>query len=393
MILLRVASSIGAPRSGRGSSLGSRRMYHESISRWFPIVALLWPLAGCDLFHTSFEDVEDAVRYRAAVVEEPSAAPDSLRVMNWNMKFGAGRIDFFFDCHGTRSLMTAEEVRGHMADISEVVASVDPDLLLIQEVDVESKRSAYVDQVQFILDNTPLNYAVYASQWRADYVPSDGIGRVNSGTAILSKYPLGASTRYALPAVPSYDALKRYFYLQRNVLETQLLVGAREDVWILATHAEAYSPDGTKRVHIDGFKEHLDRHRDQGHLVLGGGDLNTLPPQTGSVAPVADFPDSVCTDEEFIADDYSEESDWLQALYDDYETAIPLQTYLDDPQAHYTHTTDKDGFWNRKLDYMFTNGVFVPSSGETLQSVDIGGHETMPLSDHAPVVVQWEVAP
>ena len=368
-------------------------MYHRSITRYLTIIALTWVLAGCDLFHTSFDDVENPVRYQSAEVIAPPAAPDTLRVMNWNMKFGAGRIDFFFDCHGTRSLMTAAEVTTHMSAISEVVDSVDPDLLLIQEVDVESKRSAYVDQVQFLLDHTSLNYAVYASQWRADYVPSDGIGRVNSGTAILSKYPLGDATRYALPEVPSYDALKRYFYLQRNVLEAQLLVGDREDVWVLSTHAEAYSPDGTKRVHIDQFKEHLDRHADQGHLVLGGGDLNALPPNTASVASVKDFPDSVCIDEEFIADDYSEEGDWLEALYDDYSAAVPLQTYLDQPEVHFTHTTDKGGFWNRKLDYLFTSGSFVQGSAITLQSVQVGTYETMPLSDHAPVVVDWKVAP
>jgi endonuclease/exonuclease/phosphatase family metal-dependent hydrolase len=368
-------------------------MYDPLIIRILTIMALTWPLAACDLFHTSFEGVEEAVRYRSSKIVEPALAPDTLRVMNWNMKFGAGRIDFFFDCHGTRSLMTSAEVNAHMSAISDVVKDVDPDLLLIQEVDVESKRSAYVDQVQFLLDHTPLNYAVYASQWRADYVPSDGIGRVNSGTAILSKYPLGTSTRYALPEVPSYDALKRYFYLQRNVLETQLLVADREDVWVLATHAEAYSPDGTKRIHIDQFKARLDGHVEEGHLVLGGGDLNTLPPETVSVAPVKDFPDSVCTDEEFMADDYSEEHDWLQELYDDYSTAVPYKTYLENPEAHFTHTTDKDGFWNRKLDYLFTNGAFVPGSALTLQSALVGTYETMPLSDHAPVVVDWRVGP
>jgi endonuclease/exonuclease/phosphatase family metal-dependent hydrolase len=313
--------------------------------------------------------------------------------MNWNVKFGGGRLDFFFDCHGTRSLMTESEVLDHMKAVAALIYAVDPDLLLIQEVDTQSKRSAYVDQVQYILDHTELNHGVYASQWRVDYVPSDGVGRVNTGTAILSRYPFGIANRHALPLVEAYDALKKYFYLQRNVLEAQLLIGDREDVWVLATHAEAYSPDGTKRTHIDAFKEHLDGHVDAGHLVLGGGDLNTLPPGTSEVADVSGFPDAVCTDEEFLADDYSEEGDWLSPLYDDYATAIPLEVYLAQPTEHFTHTTDGAGFWNRKLDYLFTNGAFVTGSGLTLQSQALGGYETMGLSDHAPVVVTWEVGP
>jgi len=61
------------------------------------------------------------------------------------------------------------------------ITAMDADILLLQEVDTDSKRSAYIDQVQWLLDNTAMNYGVYASMWEVQFVPSDGLGRVNTG--------------------------------------------------------------------------------------------------------------------------------------------------------------------------------------------------------------------
>ncbi len=82
---------------------------------------------------------------------------------------------------------------------------------------------------------------------------------------------------------------------------------------------------------------------------------------------------------------------WLDDLYRDFQPAITLEAYTTDNTVHYTHTVDGRGFWNRKLDYLFTNGAWAPGTGRTLQSLTQGGYDTMPLSDHAPVVGTLEL--
>lgn len=345
-------------------------------------------LAACDPFNTGFDDVEGARSYTAARIEPAELSRGAsgkvrLRVMNYNVKFGGGRVDFFFDCHGDRVLMKKSEVVKNLEGIAGKINQVDPDVLIVQEIDVGSKRAAYVDQVKWLLDHTNLNYAVYASQWKADYVPSDGIGAVDSGNAILSKFPLKNGTRIALSLRSDQSGIERYFYLKRNVLSTDLDV--EPSVRLVAVHAEAYSKDGTKREHIERFKAELDAAPG---LVIGAGDLNTLPPGSEKVSG---FPDSVCEDEDFIADDYSAESDWLAPLYDAYTPAISLEDYRADNARYFTHTTDSEGFWNRTLDYVFTNASVVPGSGMVHQDTAHGGMETMPLSDHAPVTVEIEL--
>lgn len=342
-------------------------------------------LTGCDPFGTSFEELENAAQYRARELTPALEVGANLRVMNYNVKFGGARIDFFFDCFGERVLMNEGEVLENLAALADKIRQVDPDVLIVQEIDVNSKRTAFVDQMQWLLDHTGLNYGVYASQWRADYVPSDGIGAVDSGNGILSKYPLEGGRRIALALRSDQSGIERYFYLKRNILRAELLLPGREPVTIVAVHAEAYAKDGTKRQHVERFKAELDAASAAGKPVVGAGDLNTLPP--GSERQF-DFPDSVCTNEDFVADDYRDEADWLEPLYEGYNADATLAEYTADNARYYTHTVDKQGFWNRKLDYVFTNLDVVEGSGLVHQDAEQGGMETMPLSDHAPVTVE-----
>lgn len=361
-----------------------------SSENWMPflLVALTsFAGLGCDPFNTTFSDVQPARTYRAQKISTPPPHGGTIRVMNWNAKFGGGRIDFFFDCHGDRAIMTADEVDENLDRLASVIDELDPDILLLQEVDVASKRAAYLDQAQALLDRTGLNYGAYASQWRADYVPSDGIGPVDSGNLILSKYPIVDATRYALPEIESQDGITRYFYLRRNYLDAAIDVeGTR--VHAVNIHVSAYAEGAVKTEQIELFADHLGDLDDDGRIWVGGGDLNTLPPGSDKRS---DFDDTVCENEDFIADDYGDEPEQIAYLWDDWNAAIPLDVYQADQARYFTHTTDKDGFWNRKLDHLFTNASFVAGSADVIQSPERGGIETMSVSDHAPVVVTLEL--
>lgn len=345
------------------------------------LVAIMVVLS--DPFKTQHKE-NDVFYYTASEISTPVAV-DTLRVMTWNIKFGGARIDFFFDCFGNRSLMSQEEVEVNMSGIADFINHTEPDILFIQEVDVKSKRSDYIDQVQWLLDNTHLNYAVYASQWKALYIPTDSLGRMNSGVAILSRWPLSNARRIALPLIGEKSFIYRYFYLKRCLLEcTNTIQG--KTITLLTTHTEPYAKDGTKKKQLDQIYNHLGQLHKDGRTFILGGDLNALPPGTEKVKG---FPDSVCPKDEFDADDFSEETAWMDAFYHSFSPAVPLMEYQADNARFFTHTVDRRGYWNRKLDYIFTNGRFLNDSHITYQSEDNGGYYTMPLSDHCALSVQF----
>lgn len=348
---------------------------------------LLWPLTACDPLNTGFEEVEEAQLYEADRILDPPAEFERITVMNWNAKFGGGRIDFFFDCHGDRVIMEFGEVIGHMEGLAEKIRQVDPDILLLQEIDVDSKRSANVDQMQWLLDHTDLNYGAYASQWRARYIPKHGLGKVDSGNGILSKWKLADADRLALPLIDEQDFITRYFYLKRNILRARVDLPGDKPLWLANIHTAAFAQDGTKGRQIERFKEELQRLDDQGKTFVAGGDLNTVPPGSKRLRG---FPDTVCEDEDFQADDYTAEVGLLNDFYERWDADISLERFQQDNAPYQTHSTHGDHFWNRKLDYLFTNGSF-GGSGMVHQDEERGGMATMPLSDHAPVTaeLQW----
>lgn len=90
------------------------------------LVILSFLSAACDPFGTK---IGDEVSYFEAAEPETVSFPDTLKVMTWNVKFGGGRIDFFFDCHGDRVIMKKEEVEQNMNLLVEKIREVNPDIL------------------------------------------------------------------------------------------------------------------------------------------------------------------------------------------------------------------------------------------------------------------------
>ncbi len=365
----------------------------RSMMGWaFGSVLGLLVLCGCDPLVTQFDDIESAVLYTARHAPYAESAPDILTVMTWNIRFAAGRqTPWFGDSCGDRVLLTEAEVLVTLQKLAVKINEINPDLLLLQEVDVRSKRTAYVDQVQWLLDHTTLTYAAYASSWQAQFIPSDGLGRMDMGNAILSRWPIAEHERIQLPKRGDQDALTRYFYLQRCLLKTRIAFPGQDHFYVLNMHADAFSTDDTKRKHIERFKEELDQLQAEHALFIAGGDFNMLPPGSDST----DFClQDRCPDESFHhsgdsplhkeGSDYTAERTWLQPMYDAYAPDIPLLDYQADQQRCFTHCTDRTAFWDRKIDYLFTNSEWLPHSTVTHQDYS-------QLSDHVPVSSEWRV--
>ncbi len=78
------------------------------------------------------------------------------------------------------------------------------------------------------------------------------------------------------------------------------------------------------------------------------------------------------------------EKHFLDSLYAAYQCAVPKETYKNNQFRYFTHTTRSGHFWDRTLDYLFTNGQWVENSVVTFQ-------EATRESDHAPVGVVFKL--
>ena len=351
---------------------------------------------GCDPFVNEFPDSYEPIMFYADNIPNSSLVYNGgvVKVVTWNIRFGSGRFPFFGDSCGEGVLVDDETVQNTMGSIADELNSIGADIVFLQEVDLESKRTGYLNQVQYLLDNTYLNYGVYASMWEADLIPSDGIGRINTGNAILSKYELSDAERIQLRLRTDQDDLIQYFYLRRNILKARIpkLDQGEKQFFAVDIHATAFATDDTKEQHISKYIEVLNNINNAGDIFVTGGDLNAVPP-----GATTDYCESdMCIGETFHSDlsdpfhkegsffeNFPNEPDILFPLYDTYLPAIDTTSY--NMPEHFTHApvtsmANDSAYtkYDRKLDYLFTNGGWVVGSGNTHQSA-------WQISDHMPV--------
>lgn len=368
------------------------------MKAWFSIKHVLFILVipvvlliaySCEPPATGFDDEQDAVYYSKSEITNPAPPDSTVRIMTWNIRFGIGRGPWFGDACGYKVTYSKDEILKNLAVIADRINAVKPDILLLQEVDINSTRSAYVDQLRWLLDHTFFNYAAYGSQWKAQFIPSDGLGRMDEANAILSRWPLSEAKRIQLELRQDQDKLTRYFYERCCMVKARISIPGFEDFYAVNIHASAFATDDTKHQHIIAFKRELDNLSSANSWFVAGGDLNTLPP--GSDSTDYCFED-MCSGESFHqpGDDpqhkegsnYTPESEWLLSLYTDYQSAVSLETYLQDQPAYFTHTTRPEHTWDRTLDYLFTNNRW--RKGSVVVHQDFFND-----SDHAPVSAEF----
>ncbi len=362
----------------------------DKIQRYFSILSLVLFIVqllfnSCEMPATSFDEEEPA-NYLEKSQKTQVTTPDStILVMTWNMRFGIGRGPWFGDACGYKVVYTKEEIMPDLQMIADRINLVKPDVLLLQEVDINSTRSGYFDQLNWLLENTYFNYVVYGSQWKAQFIPSDGLGRMDEGNAIFSRWPLKDSKRIQLDLRTDQIKLERYFYERCCMVEAKVEIPGFDDFYVVNIHASAFATDDTKHQHLEEFKNELDRISLTGAIFVAGGDLNTLPP--GSTKTDYCIED-MCSNESFHKEgdnpmhkdgsNYTPETEWLVPFYEEYKSAISPNDYLQNQEAYFTHTTRPDHFWDRTLDYLFTNSHW--QSGQSFVRQDFFNE-----SDHAPV--------
>ena len=366
-----------------------------------PLVVTL--ATGCEPLADGFDfDRQDAPIFtRAELVPPPVGTPTKLRVMAYNIKFGAARADFFFDYWGDTVELDYATVAGNMENLYALVREVDPDILITEEIDVNSRRTAYYDMVLGMLENTRFNYGAYFQTWDSRYVPSEGFGRIDVGNAVFCKYPIVSAERIKQADRTDLDFLHGVYYQHRMIGHAVVDLGQGTSVAVYGVHTEAYDQDGTK---VRQIQQIFDVVGAETLPFLLGGDFNELPP---NAVKKSDFPDEnpKAKGTDYEQPPYTPEV--MEKFYDSFSPWITLEEYGTteaEQRTYYTHSiigpTTKDnqgnpGFWNRTLDHLFVprSSSWEDGKSDVLQLPGRQGITLNPLllSDHAPVVGTWVI--
>jgi endonuclease/exonuclease/phosphatase family metal-dependent hydrolase len=174
--------------------------------------------------------------------EKEGKKPVRLRVLSYNIHHGEG-LDKKID----------------LERLARVIRAAEPDLVALQEVDRNTKRSGGVDQPRELGRLTGLKEIFERN------IPFQG---GDYGNAVLTRLPVKRHRNHALPSF--------YKGEQRGVLEVELAAPGTDAAFVfLATHLD-YRPKDEERLASVKFIEDLLRNRAEVPVVLAG-DLNAQP--------------------------------------------------------------------------------------------------------------------
>jgi endonuclease/exonuclease/phosphatase family metal-dependent hydrolase len=188
-------------------------------------------------------------------------------------------MDFFYE-GGTRIKPEKKEFTGYMEGIFQCLSSMDSvDFIFLQETDIYSKRSYFIDEVTKISKIFPGRCSLFAKNYDSRFVPmplDNPMGRVVSGIACYPEYkPITAEridfgTRFSWP--------KQLVLLKRCIMVMRYKLTSRNELVIINLHNSTFDKGGKlRKKELKKLHSFLLAEYSKGNYVITGGDWNTNP--------------------------------------------------------------------------------------------------------------------
>ena len=300
-------------------------------------------------------------------VADPEGTPERLRVITYNIHHAAGP-------RGEFEPHSAADQTARLDRIAALLIEQDAHIVALQEVDFDASRSHGMDQLTYLADAAGYRYRARVTTWRKNYVPfpywppSMHIGRIHSGQAVMSRYPIITNERALLPQPAAQPSYKNAFYLHRAIQVAEVEVG-EHTIAVLNCHFEAFftaNREDHARVLIEGIQADPKTH----WIVLG--DMNALPPEADQMDGFEDEPDWS-----------GRADDTIRILREGLGSEELPRSLADGVSGAFTFPAFSP---TRRLDYIFSSGTMSGESADVLT-------EASELSDHLPVAATLRLAP
>lgn len=258
---------------------------------------------------------------------------ETYSIIAWNIGYcGLGaEMDFFYD-GGKRVRPEYSEYKKYLKGITDfLIANNSVDIMLLQEVDRNSKRSYQYNQVHHIIDTLKSYNAAFAKNYDVPFVPlpvTSPMGKVDAGMMSLSRLRPMMNYRYSLPQSHSWP--KSLFMLDRATIMSTFPLPNQKRLVVLNIHNSAYAKkEEARQKELEVIKSLAKREYKNGNYVIIGGDWNQNPPDYQ--------PDSIPNGRRVgftLTEDYIGK-DWKWA----YDKNKPTNRSLDAPYSDETKTT------------------------------------------------------
>ncbi|MBS4013750.1 MAG: endonuclease/exonuclease/phosphatase family protein [Bacteroidetes bacterium] len=299
--------------------------------------------------------------------ENSTILPDTadFSIITWNIGYaGLGNdMSFFYD--GGEKMRTSMErtMLNHDKILKFISENSYIDFFLLQEVDVKSKRSYYLNTLDSLKKISPNAMHSFGYNYKVKHVPLPALnpmGKVNSGILTISHAIPSIVERHSYAG--NYPWPNRLFNLKRCFVINRYPISNGKELIIINTHNSAFDDGSLRDTQMQQLKEIMINEYLLGNFVVAGGDWNQCPPEFRYNFTFNLF-DSI--DNKTISPDFLPDWNWA------YDNTTPTNRRITTPY-------DAGSILTTVIDFF----VFSPNIKVT--SVE-GMHLDFEYSDHNPV--------
>lgn len=235
------------------------------------VAGLVWYAAGPAFSPKQFPP-QGIVAFEQFEARAHRSMPRHITAVTYNIGYASG------DKNNLPVPLTKGEVVGNLDAMAEELRKLDADIVFLQEVDFDSRRTFGIDQMDYLVKALEMPYAAYAVTWNKRYVPwpywppSVHFGKMLSGQAVLSRLSLAKQSTIPLEKPAANAFWYNLFYIGRCIQRIELSAGGKTvDVWNV--HLEAFDEKARRRQ----LSELTDLVTADAQTLLVGGDFNEVP--------------------------------------------------------------------------------------------------------------------
>ena len=202
-----------------------------------------------------------------------AAPPAELSVVSYNIGHGQGIKEQAWDYRDEKTTLTQLDLLG------EAIKAMNADIIMLQEVDIDSSRTFHINQIDFLRERTGHKYYACANVWEKKYLPfpywppSHHLGAIRAANCVLSRFPLSNHYRLIFDKPKSNPFWYNLGYIDRGIQRVDVTIGPKK-LAVLNIHLEAWDiPTREEQI-----KKTLEYMKKQDLPVILGGDFNTVLP-------------------------------------------------------------------------------------------------------------------
>ncbi len=201
---------------------------------------------------------------------------DRLDILTFNIGYAGYNKseDFFMD--GGKGVLpeSVDVVMENLSGIASIINAENCDMVLVQEADVDSRRSYHTNEVAYLGSSIGMPHS-FAYNFRVRFVPFPvpPTGSVNSGVVTYTDLKVAEATRLSLPeAAPWYMSIA---YMKRCLLVDRIpLENSDKELVIINHHLEAYTDEAKRDKQTEVLTGLMEDEYARGNYVIVGGDFN-----------------------------------------------------------------------------------------------------------------------